>query len=148
MNILTDTLQKVENGEKFSIDFKERTLKVGNNKVINKGVYDGELGYPEMGLSTILSYIEFCYARYKHSIPSARTASRSKVYFKALPERELSDYDMMFGEHRERAQFMLEYFVLAMILLGTFQWEENFGKWYFWQSTNDKDLVVLREWIA
>jgi hypothetical protein len=54
---------------------------------------------------------------------------------------------MLYGVDREVAQFKLETYLLAWILSGLFVWdEESMGKW-FWQSQNDKDLVILRNWI-
>jgi hypothetical protein len=46
---------------------------------------------------------------------------------------------------RDVAQAQLELYILCQLLLGM-QWQEEWGKW-FWQSPNDKDLVLLREWF-
>ncbi len=53
---------------------------------------------------------------------------------------------MLYGERRDKAQIELELYILCQLLNG-FQWNtETLGKW-FWQSTRDKDLVLLRQWI-
>lgn len=92
------------------------------------------------------SKVEELYRRYKHSIPSERSESTSRRYFMALPERELSDDDMLYGERRDKSQIELELFILSQ-LLGGFKWNpEKFGRW-FWQSKEDKDLVILRQWV-
>jgi hypothetical protein len=54
---------------------------------------------------------------------------------------------MAVGERREVARAKLEGFILCIIVDGFFVWnEEEMGKW-FYQSTIDPDLVILRRWI-
>ena len=51
---------------------------------------------------------------------------------------------MLYGQHRDTAQFELEFYILCRII-GGFTWNpETMGKW-FWQSEKDKDLVILRK---
>lgn len=83
---------------------------------------------------------------YKHSVPSERSESHRRYYFKALPEKELSDEDMMYGERREVARCKLELYVLMQLLRGNLWWNNSWGTW-FWCSKNDKDLIILRDWI-
>ena len=68
------------------------------------------------------------------------------MLFRALPERELSDDDMLYGKRRDPAQIELELYILCQVLLGMEWNEERMGKW-FWQSKEDKDLVILKQWI-
>ena len=82
--------------------------------------------------------IEELYAIYKHSIPSEKTMSRT-ARFKALPESELSDEDMLYGVPREQAEKDLEQALKGFAL------PEGAGSW-FWQSPQDRDLVVLNSW--
>ena len=82
--------------------------------------------------------IEQLYDIYKHSIPSEKTMHRTSC-FKALPEHELSDDDMLYGVSREQAERDLEKALQGFVM------PEDAGT-YFWQSKNDKDLVVLRSW--
>ena len=82
--------------------------------------------------------IEQLYDVYKHSIPSERTMHRVSR-FKALPESELSDDDMLYGVPREEAERALEK------ALRGFAMPDTAGSW-FWQSENDPDLVVLKSW--
>jgi len=89
-------------------------------------------------LPVCVETIEELYDIYKHSIPSEKTMHRT-ARFKALPEHELSDEDMLYGVSREQAEMDLEK------ALKGFAMPETAGKW-FWQSENDKDLVVLRSW--
>ena len=59
----------------------------------------------------------------------------------------MTDEQLMCGERREVAQATLEGFILCMILNGELVWDEDImGKW-FWQSVEDKDLVILRQWV-
>lgn len=145
-NIYQKTIQAVENGAKFKIDFQSRSLKLNNQYIIQNGKYEGELGIPACNEDEFFITIEELYHRYKHSIPSERSEGKSRLYFMALPESSLSDDDMMYGEHRDKAQIELELYVLCQIL-GGFKWNpEKIGKW-FWQSEADKDLVILRNWM-
>lgn len=146
-NIYQETIQTVEDGAKFKINFQSRSLKLNGKYIIQYGEFEGNLGVePSIGTDEFLSQVEKLYYRYKNSIPSARSESKSRLYFRALPESKLSDDAMLFGEHREKAQFELELYVLCQILNGL-KWEsEKMGKW-FWQSKMDKDLVILKKWV-
>ena len=57
---------------------------------------------------------------------------------------------MLFGIPRDKAQACLEFTVLYYAVTGVFDkyWDEwDMGKW-FWQSEEDKDLVILKEWVT
>ena len=86
---------------------------------------------------TSIDALEAAYEVYKHSIPSERTMHRTARFY-ALPESELSDEDMLYGVPREEAERELEK------ALAGFTMPEGSG--WFWQSENDPDLVVLRQW--
>ena len=86
---------------------------------------------------TSVEALEAAYEVYKHSIPSERTMHRTARFY-ALPESELSDEDMLYGMPREQAEAALE------AALADFAYPEDAG--WFWQSKNDPDLVVLRQW--
>ena len=145
-NIYQETVQTVENGAKFKVDFRSRSLKLNNKYIIQNGKYEGELGIPACNEDEFFITIEELYHRYKHSVPSERSESKSHLYFKVLPEKDLCDNTMLYGERRDKAQIELELYLLCQILNG-FKWNpETMGKW-FWQSKTDKDLVMLREWV-
>ena len=145
-NIYEEAVQAVEEGAKFMIDFPSSCLKVGDKQIIRDGEYDGELGVEPCTPEEFLARVEELYHAYKHSIPSERSESRSRRYFRALPERELSDEDMLYGQRRDRAQAELELYLLCQILNGLKWNPETMGRW-FWQSKQDKDLVILRQWV-
>ena len=145
-NIYQETFAAIENGANFRIDFRSRNLKVNGRHVIRDGRFDGTLGLPEYGGGDFFTDVEELYRRYKYSIPSERSQSKSRRYFMALPESDLEDGDMLYGQHRDIAQFELEFYILCRII-GGFMWNpETMGRW-FWQSEKDKDLVILREWV-
>ena len=150
MSIYVEMLERVENGEKFYINFEKRIMKVGGKVIIDKGEYDTSKKLYEgeiYSLDALLSIIKALYKKYKYSLPSERSDNKRRKYFKALSVDELTDEQLIIGQPREVAQFTLEAFVLCTILNGDFVWnEEVMGKW-FYQHPLDQDLVILRNWI-
>lgn len=145
-NIYENAVRAVEDGAKFTVDFRSRSLKLNGKYLIQDGRYEGELGVSLCSGEEFLANVEELYYRYKHSVPSERSEGKSRRYFTALPERELDDQAILYGERRDKAQIKLELYVLVQIL-GGFAWvPETMGKW-FWQSKTDKDLVILRSWV-
>ena len=147
MTIYEELLSRVEQGEKFSINFEKRNMKVGKDWLIKNGKCEtGRILYGYNPIQ-ILELIESLYEDYKYSCPSERSDSRRKGYFKALSVDDLSDDEMVYGEPREYAQAKVEGFILCAIICGKFKWdEEKLGKW-FWQSKTDSDLVILKNWV-
>lgn len=151
MTIFNELIERVSNGETFHIDFEKQTMKVGKDFLVKNGEYDIQRCLlsregTQVAINTILYTIECLYENYKYSIPSKRSDSKRKVYFKALPMEEIPDEKMVM-QRREILQAELEGYILCMILRGDFVWDEDeMGKW-FWQSNEDKDLVILRKWI-
>ena len=150
MTIYEELIKRVEDGESFYINFKNRALKIGKKFIVADGLYDEErtlFTTDELEMSDVLAYIETLYENYKYSLPSERSDNKRRQYFKALPVDKLTDKQMATGERREVARAKLEGFILCMIVDGFFVWnEDEMGKW-FYQSTRDPDLVILRNWI-
>ena len=147
MTIFEELVQRVDCGEKFYIDFKTQTMKVGKQKLVDNGEYDRARQLINISVDDVLYNIEKLYTRYKHSMPSERSDSKYRKYFKALSVDELSDAQLATGEKREVARAMLEGYILCAIIDGKFVWnEDTMGKW-FYQSKNDPDLVILRDWV-
>ena len=140
--IYEQALAKVENGSRFRVNFQNRSLKIDGKYVIKDGKYDGELGV-ELTDSP-LEQITQLYTRYQHSLPSERSENKRKCYFKSLPEHLL---DMLYGRSREYTQIALELYVLGVILNGSLKWDDFAKGLWFWQSPENKDLILLREWI-
>ena len=134
-------LQAVREGARFSVNLEKRTLRL-NRRQIDLS----EVNFLPVRDDVMLQAIEERYRAYKHSVPSERSESRRRRYFRALPERQLSDDDMLYGLPREYARCRLEIYVLFMIVSGNLRWHNEWGTW-FWQSSADKDLVILRQWI-
>lgn len=152
MTIFNELVERVSNGETFHIDFEKRTMKVGNKFLIKNGEYNTSRRLFSMEndsyftIDIILQMIDCLYKSYKYSIPSKRSDSKRRVYFKAFPMEEISDEELVM-ERREILQARLEGFILCMILEGRFVWDEKkLGKW-FWQSNEDPDLIIIRKWI-
>lgn len=139
---------KVSQGAPFYVNFKERTVRVGKKLYRPEDIEEftdfGALS--DMSEGDILDTLTAMYETYKHSIPSERSDSHRKSYFKALPYKELSDDDILYGATREFSRFMLEVSFLRAVLSGKLKWHDEWGSW-FWQSPDDKDFVILREWV-
>ena len=145
-NIYHDSVQAVKDGAKFKVDLIGRNLTIDGKQIITNGEYEGDLGTSLATIDDFLYTVGRLYHYYKHSVPSERSESKSRRYFKALPERELSDEDMLYGKRRDPAQIELELYILCQVLLGLEWDEQTMGRW-FWQSKEDKDLVILKQWI-
>lgn len=149
MSIYYEVLERVESGERFCINFEKRTMKVGRETIIDNGEYDSSktLFDGAYDSKSLLDMIATLYRIYKYSLPSERSDAKRKKYFKALSVDELTDEELIVGMPREKAQYMLEAFILCMIVDGYFVWnEELHGKW-FWQCPSDPDLIILRSWV-
>ena len=151
MSIFLEGLKRVENGERFHINFEERTMKIGQDKVIDNGEYDtSQVLYDEKfdNPRTMLDKVRELYTAYKFSLPSERSDKKRKKYFKALSIDELTDEQLIYGVRRETAQYMLESFMLCAIINDDFVWDDKIhGKW-FYQDKIEKDLVILKKWIT
>lgn len=150
MNIFLKGLEQVENGERFHIDFEQRTMKIGQTKLIDNGEYDTTQALYDQKFdnSRMLDKIRELYIAYKFSLPSERSDKKRKIYFKALPIDELTDEQLVCGVRREIAQYMLEAFILCTIINGDFVWDDEIhGKW-FYQDKHEQDLVIFKKWIT
>lgn len=149
MTIYEELVQRVSDGESFYINFKNRAMKVGKKFLIADGVYDTERALIDcdcVDMQEMLSEIEQLYTEYKYSLPSERSDSKYRKYFKALSIEELPDDMLMSAKRREVTRCKLEGFILCAVLSGKFKWTEDMGSW-FWVSKKDSDLVLLRCWV-
>ena len=133
------------NGAKFLVDFKKRSLKLNDEYLIKDGEVLIERGMPLYVPENFLFHVRDFYVTYRHSIPSERSESRNWNYFMALPERELSDQDMLYGRYRETCRAELEVYILCCMIEGA-KWDESWGKW-FWHDTDEPNLILLRTWF-
>ena len=146
MSIFLKGLERVENGERFHINFEQRIMKIGQDRMIDVGEYNtSQVLYDNP--QSLLDKVRELYITYKYSLPSERNDNKRRKYFKALLIEELTDEQLIYGVKREVAQYMLEAFILCAIINGDFVWdEETHGKW-FYQDKNEPDLVILKSWI-
>lgn len=77
-NIYQSAIQAVENGAKFQVNFQDRSLKLDGKYVIHNGTFEGDLGVKLCDERECLSEVEMLYQRYKHSVPSERSESKSR----------------------------------------------------------------------
>lgn len=149
MSIYYEVLERVVSGERFYINFEKQIMKVGGETIIDNGEYDSSktLFDGAYDSKSLLDMIAELYKIYKYSLPSERSDAKRKKYFKALSIDELTDEELIVGMPREKAQYMLEAFILCMIVDGYFVWDEELhGKW-FYQCPSDPDLIILRSWV-
>ena len=150
MTIYEELIKRVSDGETFYVNFKNQSLKIGKKFLVTDGFYDDDRTLyttSEIEMSDVLAYIETLYENYKYSLPSERSDNKRRQYFNALPMDKLTDKQMITAERREVARARLEGFILCMIVDGFFVWDENeMGKW-FYQSSRDPDLVILRSLV-
>lgn len=152
MTIYYELIRRVESGEDFHIDFAKRNMKVGKDFLIKDGEFDVSRKLMSMerdlhGLDDVIKHIEELYQFYKFSLPSERSDNKRKKYFKALSIEEIPDDRLFVAGRREVERARLEGFILCSILTEKFEWDEQkLGKW-FYQSKNDSDLVILRNWV-
>lgn len=152
MPIYYELIRRVESGETFNIDFAKRNMRVGKEFLIKDGEFDATRKLMAMDidmykLEDVIKHIEELYQYYKFSLPSERSDNKRRKYFKALSIEDIPDDRLFVAGRREVERARLEGFILCSILAGKFEWdEEKLGKW-FYQSKNDSDLVILRNWV-
>lgn len=132
---------KVDDGARFMVNLEKRTLRL-DGRLVNLDEVDV---FP-VDEAVMFRCIEDLYWQYRHSVPSERSESHRRRYFKALPEDELSDEDMIYGATRETARCRLELFILLMLRSGQLYWHEQWGSW-FYQSPYEKEFIILRAWV-
>lgn len=139
----------VSRGYSFHVNLEARNLMINGKYVIKNGVWNEKRALHNIVLDegeSIFDRLGYLYELYFFSRPTERSCSSGKKYFKALPEKDLSDEDMMYAPVRDLAQLRLELAVLCFVLDSSLSWSDTFGNW-FWQSTRNKNFVILRKWI-
>lgn len=130
----------------IKVNLKTKTLTANRIAVIKNAKLDPKAKIdPKKDLS--LTEIERLYQVYKHSVPSENT--RDSRYFKALPLEELSDEDLKTNTDRKTAKEALEICILLSVITRSIEWQSlapDQNHW-FWQSKNDPDLILLRDWF-
>lgn len=149
MNIYQESIIAVENGARFRIDLKTKSLRINRNYAIKNGDYKGTLGIEKDSVAVFGERIEELYHDYKFSIPTEHSEHR-KHLLRVLKEHELTDEQLIIGKNRDVSQFKFEYYLLASIINGTLTKDffiENEKEKFFWQSENDKDLIIYKSYL-
>lgn len=130
---------------KIYIDLCNKTIKVNGKIIIDHGeVKRNKIINKEFDeLITETLNIEDLYKQYKYSMPNERENRRH--YFKALSANELTDAQLVMGMQRYEARIRLEVYILLASLTGMLKWDNP--KHFFWQSTVDKDFIILKKYI-
>ena len=154
-SIYAELLEAVNNGRKFKVDLKEKSLWIDRKQYIREGeiIYGSYYFIKEDDLSPYgwvdklnedpWNWIESLYYEYKHSVPSEN--SNKKSYFKALSVDELTDAELAYNKGRDFCDAMLTGYILLGSLQGWIEWQ--WGSHWFWQCRNDSGLIVLEDWI-
>ena len=147
MSVYSELLNHAQEGGKYKIDLKNKSLKIGNKNYIKNGevliedeLFDSDL---LMKLQDPWNKTSELYNQYKHSIPTSYYKDNS--YFKALKYEELSSEELAYGLYRNYAQAALEGFILLASIKGLLKWQND--KHWFWQDENDKDFIILKEYV-
>ena len=147
MSVYSELLNHAQEGGKYKIDLKNKSLKIGNKNYIKNGevliedeLFDSDL---LMKLQDPWNKASELYNQYKHSIPTSQYKDNS--YFKALKYEELSSEELAYGLYRNYAQAVLEGFILLASMKGLLKWQND--KHWFWQDENDKDFIILKEYV-
>lgn len=152
-SLYKELLNEVSKGKSFKIDFKNKTLKLNRNTLVDNGlvkensVLINEDDLIHLGVNSLFNepynLIESLYKTYKHSVPTKANDGHNS-YFKALNADKLTDEELVVNIQRSKAQAMLEGYIFFASLQGILKWGNE--KHWFWQGT-DRDLIVLKEWI-
>ena len=147
MSVYSELLNHAQEGGKYKIDLKNKSLKIGNKNYIKNGevliedkLFDSDL---LMKLQDPWNKTSELYNQYKYSIPTSHYKDNS--YFKALKYEELSSEELAYGLYRNYAQAALEGFILLASIKGLLKWQND--KHWFWQDENDKDFIILKEYV-
>jgi len=125
----------------MEINFQTLSAFDGKRMLIDHGKPVNGWSIPSNPVS--MEDIERLYAEYKYSVPNGIKYKRP--YFKALPANQIPTEKLIHGANRQKAKDDLELTFLYGIINKTLVYPD-YSKW-FWQSQNDKDLVILRSWF-
>lgn len=126
----------------ITVNFKTRTARNGKQLIIDKGKPINGYVIPD---TTSIEQLNKLYHNYKYSVPNG--LHYHKPYFKALSPEEISNTDMITGSNREHSKEALELAVLEGIINGSLQELFIDPRQWFWQSPDDKDFIILKDWI-
>lgn len=145
-DIYYDSIQKIEGGASFYIDFKTLTLKVDKKTVIRNGKHKADLGIePIDDKNEFFESLNNRFDLYYRSIPSENSESHYRVRFRAKKLDELTKDEFLVGVNRELARFCLEYFILASIINGSFAPHTDITGWFY--QGHNKAFIIQKDWF-
>lgn len=145
MTIYEQLINAAEQGKSVLINLNTKSARINGKQVVKDGVYDGDYG---ITLNKPKEMVEFLFENYFYSYPSTK-GCKKKSFFIAQEFEKLTDKQLATGEDRVVAQVKLEAYILGLILLGCpFSAFDTDEKHWFWQSSNNKKLIIQREWFS
>lgn len=137
-------INSVEKNADVLVNFRDKTCHL---KIKGK-LYPVEVDVIEKeNMGEVVNRIEKLYEEYYYSTPTE--ADKYETYFKAKSYEEMMDDELCNAmcNHKPRkvAKATLELYILCMLLNGSFEW--MWGKNWFWQSQNNRELVILKKWF-
>lgn len=131
---LREFIERVGQGSNFRINLANNECKLnGQIIVLTSAISD-----------SLVNDLNYIYREYKESYPSERS-KKGKSYFKALDFEEMTDDMLVLGGERTVQQALLEGFVLSQRDSIREQFFTDNDNW-FWQSNEDEDFIILKEW--
>lgn len=168
-SIYSKLIEKTSKGVWLRCDLKKKNLWIGRKQYVKGGEctdenlsfineddllaiipmvkYEYEDGMKELfskiTIENSWDIVDVLYNIYRWSVPSAKVKDSS--YFKAADSSELNEAQLAYGIKRVEAKAILEGYVLLASIQGLLVWQNE--KHWFWQSSINKELIVLKEWV-
>lgn len=145
MTVYEQLINAAEQGKSVLINLNTKSARINGKQIVKDGVYDGDYG---ITLDKPKEMVEFLFENYFYSYPSTK-GCKKKSFFIAQKFEKLTNKQLATGEDRVVAQVKLEAYILGLILLGCpFSAFDTDEKHWFWQSPNNKKLIIQREWFS
>lgn len=143
MNVYTKLVKRAENGEMYRLDLLNKTLKIGDEVLVENGIVNGKYSSEKFTKKRLIELFN----EYYTSVPSELSGRKHRVCEACKPE-SLTDFQLFNNPPRLVAQARFEGYLLGMILSG-FNFDElddNKNHW-FWQWQGNRHLVIYRSWF-
>lgn len=139
--LIEQSLERVYDGEHYSIDLLKGNLTVGKQKLIVNWVPTMECTLEKESLQDCLETINELYEKYVSAPISMRKNRRKWFYCPDVEERNIS----CLGQYEH--QFRLELYTLTSIINGSLYWDDTImgAKHFFYKSNNN--VRIFRSWI-
>ena len=94
-----------------------------------------------------ITLIESLYDIFRHSVPAEKDRGK-RLPFKALKEEDLSAEDLLCRPPRSHAATILESAIILAAVSGSIAFDTLAPRRWFWQSSKQPELVLLRRWFS